>query len=213
MANTLVLERLTRAVSPPPALDRIPRSYTDMLAGDIKMSDYLRETRPAMLWPAAVLVPVIDYPHDPRVLLTRRQAALRRHSGQIAFPGGRVDPDDIDPVAAALREAREEIGLAPEFVQVLGALSPYATGTGFVIVPIVGVVRPDFTLAPDEREVDVAFEVPLEFLLDPVNHHRHSGEIGGATREWWAMPYGEHYIWGATAGLVRDLYERWAKAG
>ncbi len=213
MADATFFDRLTRAVSPPPALEHVPRSYTAMLAGDIKMSDYLRETRPSQLSAAAVLVPVIDYPHDPRVLLTRRQEAMRRHAGQIAFPGGRVDPDDIDTVAAALREAQEEIGLTPDYVQVLGALSPYATGTGFVIVPIVGLVRPGFTLAPDSREVAEAFEVPLDFLLDPVNHHRHRGEIGGAVREWWAMPYGDYYIWGATAGLVRDLYERWAKAG
>lgn len=208
MAELPVFDRLGAALSPLPPSGSLPDSFDAALRGDHRMSEHLREIRPPKLTPAAVLVPVIDYDAEPRVLLTRRQAALKRHSGQIAFPGGRLEASDPDPAAAALRETEEEIGLSRTHVNLLGALSPYLTGTGFAVAPIVGRVQPGFSLALDESEVAEAFEVPLAFLLDPANHHRHSAEFEGRQRSWWAMPYGDYYIWGATAGMLRELYER-----
>jgi 8-oxo-dGTP pyrophosphatase MutT (NUDIX family) len=207
MAN-FTLDRLAGALAPPPGRDALPGSFDAALHGDHVLSNTSHLVKPKALTPAAVLVPLVDYADGVRVLLTQRQAALKRHSGQIAFPGGRIDPEDSDPVAAALREAREEIGLASEYVSVVGALSTYVTGTGFAIAPVVGVVRPGFALHLQESEVAEAFEVPLDFLLDEANHRRDSGMFNGAERHWWAMPYGERYIWGATAGMLRDLAQR-----
>jgi 8-oxo-dGTP pyrophosphatase MutT (NUDIX family) len=144
----------------------------------------------------------------PTLLLTLRASALPTHAGQIAFPGGKIDAGDRDPLAAALREAEEEIGLARRFAQPLGYLDPYLSGTGFRIVPAVALVAPDYQLALNRHEVDDAFEVPLDFLMEPANHARHSREWQGITRSYYAMPYGERYIWGATAGIIRRLYER-----
>ena len=157
---------------------------------------------------AAVLVPVIDHPSEATVLLTQRVATLRTHSGQIAFPGGRIDPDDASPLAAALREGQEEIGLDPAQVTPLGYLDPYLTGTGYLVIPAVVLVEPPLRLTLNPAEVHDAFEVPLAFLLDPRNHQRHAREFGGALRNFYAMPYAERYIWGATAGMLRSLYER-----
>jgi 8-oxo-dGTP pyrophosphatase MutT (NUDIX family) len=144
------------------------------------------------------------------VLMIRRNDALRSHSGQIAFPGGKVDADDRDAVAAALREAQEEIGLAPSHVTVLGTLPEYVTGTQFFITPVVALVEPGFSLQPNPHEVDDVFEVPLDFLMDPSNHRRHGFEWQGELREWYSMPYqdggSERFIWGATAGMLRNLY-------
>jgi 8-oxo-dGTP pyrophosphatase MutT (NUDIX family) len=158
--------------------------------------------------PAAVLVPVV-LRSELTVLLTQRSADLRSHAGQISFPGGRVDPEDSGALDAALREAREEIGLLPDFVEPLGYLDSYRTGTGFQIVPVVGLVRPGFTLAPDPVEVAEAFEVPLRFLMDPTNHRRDSREWrGGRRRFFYAMPYEGRYIWGATAGMLKNMHQR-----
>ena len=158
--------------------------------------------------PAAVLVPIVLRP-ELTVLLTQRSPELRSHAGQISFPGGRVDPDDSGPLACALREAREEIGLLPAFVEPLGYLDSYRTGTGFQVVPVVGLVQPGFTLALDAREVAEAFEVPLRFLMDPANHRRDSRDWrGGRRRFFYAMPYEERYIWGATAGMLRNMHQR-----
>jgi 8-oxo-dGTP pyrophosphatase MutT (NUDIX family) len=157
--------------------------------------------------PAAVLVPVIAR-ETPTILLTQRSADLSNHAGQISFPGGRLDPSDPDPLATALREAEEEIGLAPGFADPLGYLDPYLTGTGFRIVPVVALVSPAFEMTINPAEVDEAFEVPLEFLMTPANHARHSREWKGIQRSFYAMPYGERYIWGITAGILRKLYER-----
>lgn len=162
---------------------------------------------PAARVPAAVLVPLVEHAGGFSVLFTQRNAALKAHAGQISFPGGRVEADDADAVAAALRESREEIGLVAESVEVLGRLDPYVTVTGFEITPIVGAVRPPLDLVPDPVEVDDIFEVPLAFFLDPANHQRHSRVTGGITRAYYAMPYGERYIWGATAGMLLNLYE------
>jgi 8-oxo-dGTP pyrophosphatase MutT (NUDIX family) len=150
----------------------------------------------------------------PTVLLTERTAHLSTHSGQIAFPGGRVDDSDIDVTAAALREAYEEVGLDAKFVQVLGTLPTYTTGTSFIVTPVVALVQPDFELRPNAFEVADAFEVPLDFLMNPANHHRHAFEWEGVRREWFSMPYNEsapdssteRYIWGATAGMLRNFY-------
>ena len=157
--------------------------------------------------PAAVLIPVVDHP-QPTVLLTQRSAHLNDHAGQISFPGGKIDATDASPLDAALREAYEEVGLKPEFVDPIGYLDLYGTGFGFRILPTVARVRPGFKLAVNHSEVDDTFEVPLAFLMDPANHQVHSKEFRGMTRSYYAMPFAERYIWGATAGILRVLYER-----
>lgn len=157
---------------------------------------------------AAVLIPIIERKVGLRVLFTRRADHLRAHPGQVSFPGGRAHEDDADAVATALRETREEVGLAPEFVAIAGALDPYETGTGFSIRPIVGFVREGFVLSPDKAEVAEIFEVPLRFLMDPANHERHTRVWQGRERHFYAMTFDGHYIWGATAGMLINLYER-----
>ena len=160
------------------------------------------------LTPAAVLFPIVERDDGHTVLLTQRTAHLRDHAGQISFPGGRVEDDDPTPVDTALRETEEEIGLAREHVEILGFLPEYRTGTGFRVTPVVALVRPPFELAIDPFEVAEAFEVPLAFLLDPANHKRHSLHYRGALRHFFAMPYGDYFIWGATAGMIRSLADR-----
>jgi 8-oxo-dGTP pyrophosphatase MutT (NUDIX family) len=157
--------------------------------------------------PAAVLAPIVARPEAPTVLLTLRASKLRAHSGQIAFPGGKIDEGET-PLAAALREAQEEIGLAPRFIEPLGWLDPYLTGTGYRIMPLVGIVDPSFTLTINPQEVEDVFETPLSFLMDSANHQRQSREWQGRIRHFYAMPYQERYIWGATAGILRNLFER-----
>ena len=159
------------------------------------------------LKPAAVLVPLVER-DELTVLLTRRTDHLRAHAGQISFPGGRVEAGDRDFVETALREAEEEIGLGRENVEIAGFLDSYETRTGFHITPVVGFVRPGFELTLDRFEVAEAFEVPLDFLFDPSNHQRHSRVHNGARRYYFAMPYGDYYIWGATAGMLMNLYRR-----
>lgn len=158
---------------------------------------------------AAVLVPLV-LRDQTTVLLTERTAHLSSHSGQIAFPGGKVDPEDADATAAALREAQEEIGLDARYVQVLGTLPTYTTGSAYIVTPVVALVHAGFTLTPNPDEVADVFEVPLAFLMNPANHRRHRVEWQGAQREWLSMPYpdplGERFIWGATAGMLRNLY-------
>lgn len=157
--------------------------------------------------PAAVLIPIIDHP-EPTVLLTQRSAHLNDHAGQVAFPGGKIDATDRSPLDAALREAEEEVGLDRSHVEPLGYLDLYATGFGFRILPTVARVKPGFELAINHNEVEDAFEVPLAFLMDAANHQLHSKEFRGVERSYYAMPFGERYIWGATAGMLRVLYER-----
>lgn len=156
--------------------------------------------------PAAVLVPLVRRCDALSVLLTRRTDHLHHHPGQISFPGGRVEEGDASAVATALRETQEEIGLAADRVELLGTLPDYFTGTGFRVTPVVGLVHPPFELTLDAFEVAEAFEVPLSHFLDPANHLRHSLEIEGRTRHFHAMPYGDYYIWGATAGMLMALY-------
>jgi len=157
---------------------------------------------------AAVLVPVVDHADGATVILTERSSRLREHSGQVAFPGGRIDPTDISPEDAALREAEEEIGLDRSMVEIVGRMPDYVTGSGYRIQPILSVVRPQFSLVLNADEVEDAFEVPLSFLMDPVNHRRESRIWQERERFFYTMPYGERFIWGITAGILRMLYER-----
>jgi 8-oxo-dGTP pyrophosphatase MutT (NUDIX family) len=157
--------------------------------------------------PAAVLVPVVM--REPlTVLLTQRTDSLPSHAGQIAFPGGKIEERDSDPIAAALREAHEEIGLDPSFVEPLGYLDAYRTGTGYRIFPVVALVRAGFALKLDAREVADAFEVPLSFLMDARNHQTHDRTLRGVKRRFYAMPFEERYIWGATAGIMKNMHQR-----
>ena len=157
--------------------------------------------------PAAVLVPIVL--RDPlTVLLTQRSHDMPSHPGQISFPGGKMEAYDATPVACALREAREEIGLAATFVETLGFLDSYRTGTGFQISPVVAFVRPGFAVALDPREVLEVFEVPLPFLMDEANHQKHARAWRGRQRSFYAMPYEGRYIWGATAGMLKNMHQR-----
>jgi 8-oxo-dGTP pyrophosphatase MutT (NUDIX family) len=195
--------RLTFVV--PPGLvdpDIVPRSGD---RGNDRMLEIVAREQPVR--PAAVLIPVVDHP-QPTVLLTQRAAHLNDHAGQIAFPGGKIDATDKSPLETALREAEEEIGLGREYVDPIGYLDLYGTSFGFRILPTVARVRPGFRLRINKSEVDDAFEVPLLFLMDPANHQLHSREFRGMERSYYAMPFAERYIWGATAGILRLLYER-----
>ena len=154
---------------------------------------------------ASVLFPIVLHEQGPTVLLTQRTDHLRDHPGQISFPGGRVEPDDLSAVDTALREAHEEIGLSPRHVEVIGFLPEYRTATGYRITPVVAFLTPPFSLRADPSEVAEVFEVPLAFLMNPANHERHSREYQGRIRHFFAMPYGRHYIWGATAGIIVTL--------
>ena len=156
--------------------------------------------------PAAVLVPLVPRPEGLSLILTERQPHLRRHAGQIAFPGGRIDDTDLDAVAAALRETEEETGIAPSFVDPIGFLDTYLTSTNYRVVPVVAVLQPGFTVTPQQAEVKDVFEVPLAFLMNPAHHERHSRDWQGHTRHYYAMPWQGRYIWGATAGMIRNLY-------
>jgi 8-oxo-dGTP pyrophosphatase MutT (NUDIX family) len=157
--------------------------------------------------PAAVLAPIIPRPEGLTVLLTLRAAQLRSHSGQVAFPGGKIDVGET-PGETALREAREEIGLPPGLVEPLGWLDPYLTGTGYRVTALVALVDPAFAPTPNPDEVADAFETPFAFLMDAANHRLEERQWRGRTRKFYAMPYGERYIWGVTAGILRNLYER-----
>ena len=161
----------------------------------------------ASLTPAAVLVPLVNRAEGLTAMFTRRTGHLLHHAGQISFPGGHMDPGDKTPEETALRETEEETGLDRRHVDIIGRLSQYVTRTGFSITPVVALVEPPFELNPDPNEVEEVFEVPLAFLLDPGNHQRHSREFEGRSREFYAMPYEGYFIWGATAGMLMDLYE------
>lgn len=200
-------DRLTFDV--PPALrdaSLVPPSGDQ---GTDRMLQIIAEERP--IRPAAVLIGVVDH-EIPTVLLTQRAAHLNDHAGQISFPGGKIDPTDATPLDAALREAEEEIGLDRAFIDPIGYLDVYATGFGFRILPTVARVRPGFALRINTNEVDEAFEIPLAFLMNPVNHQRHSKEWRGIMRSYYAMPFADRYVWGATAGILRVLYERIVKS-
>jgi 8-oxo-dGTP pyrophosphatase MutT (NUDIX family) len=173
--------------------------------GTDKMLEIIAREQPVR--PAAVLIAVVDHP-EPTILLTQRSAHLNDHAGQIAFPGGKIDATDRSPLDAALREAHEEVGLDRKFIEPIGYLDLYATGLGFRILPTLARVKPGFDLLINAGEVDDAFEVPLSFLMNPANHQVHSKEFRGMERSYYAMPFAERYIWGATAGMLRVLFER-----
>jgi 8-oxo-dGTP pyrophosphatase MutT (NUDIX family) len=185
-------------------LKRTPPAFS--VYGD---DDAERESR--AITAAAVLVPIVDHASGLTVIFTKRTSHLKAHSGQVSFPGGRAEPEDPTPEFTALREAHEEIGLAGERVEVLARLPEYHTRTGFRVTPVVGLVTPPLALVPDPREVEEVFEVPLAFLLDPGNHRRETRELQGRTVGYYAMRYGVHTIWGATAGMVMNLYRHLAE--
>ncbi|MDB5549124.1 MAG: hydrolase [Tardiphaga sp.] len=189
----------------PPALTDAAIIPTTSDAGNDRMLQIVAQEMP--IRPAAVLIAVVAHA-EPTVILTQRAAHLNDHAGQISFPGGKIDAADASPLDAALREAEEEIGLDRQFIEPIGYLDLYGTGFGFRILPTVARVRPGFELRINQNEVDNAFEVPLSFLMDPANHQIHSKEFRGVARSYYAMPFAERYIWGATAGILRVLYER-----
>ncbi len=189
--------RRPRRVNHSPALER--------MRGDHNLNPDMRPKQPFK--PAAVLVPLVKRPEGLTVLLTQRTQHLAHHPGQVSFPGGRMEDDDGTPEETALREAEEEIGLARNHVDIIGRLDLYITRTGFEVTPVVATVEPGFELALDSFEVADAFEVPLAFLMDPSNHEKHFVHIEGKDRQYWAMPFEDRYIWGATAGMIVNLYQ------
>jgi 8-oxo-dGTP pyrophosphatase MutT (NUDIX family) len=179
-------------------------SHSDSgIAGMNPTPDILAQARPA-----AVLIPLLARPEGVTMLLTRRSSTLRQHSGQIAFPGGKIDREDDGPLDAALREAEEEIGLSRHNVTPLGFLGPYFSTTGFRITPVVALMDANAPLSLNPGEVDAVFETPFSFLMDPANHQTHEREWKGQMRRYFAMPYDDHYIWGVTAGIIRMLWLR-----
>jgi 8-oxo-dGTP pyrophosphatase MutT (NUDIX family) len=192
---------------------QVPQEASDATLPALRSDDDLNSHLPptfdcAEPRAAAVLVPIVVRGPELTVLLTQRTEHLPSHPGQVAFPGGKIDATDDGPVAAALRETHEETGVESRFVEPVGFLDAYQTRTGFRVVPVVSLVEPGFELVPEPGEVAEIFEVPLRFLMDPRNHQHHTREWQGVERRFYAMPYDRHYIWGATAGMIRNLYER-----
>ena len=200
--------------------DRLRTRLAESEAQD-KIRDAVRETGDHILNPdlgpyakwdgpprdAAVLIGLMERADGPNVVLTQRTGHLNAHAGQVAFPGGKIDPTDSGPVEAALREADEEIGLSPKAVEPIGHLVPYLTGSGYRVVPIIGLIRTETAFRPNPDEVEDVFEVPLNFLMNPANHQKLSREWQGKRRYFYAMPFGDRYIWGVTAGIIRSLYD------
>ena len=188
----------------PPSLPLAPAR------SDYDLNPELRPATPQTLRPAAVLIPIIART-EPTVLFTRRTDHLSRHAGQVSFPGGRAEADDRSLVETALRETHEEIGITEEYISVAGFLDAHETGTGYAILPVVGVLREGFAVVPEVNEVAEIFEVPLGFLLDPANHELRSAEWQGRKRDFYAFTYNGHYIWGATAAILVNFRNRLAK--
>ena len=178
----------------------------DKNRGDHDLNEEGMRPEPPLV-PAAVLVPLVSRGDEFTILLTERAADLRAHAGQISFPGGRIDPEDASPEYAALREANEEIGMPHSATEVIGRLDTYEVRTGFAVTPVVGLVEPRFEIVLEPGEVADVFEVPLSFVLDPANHERHSRIIRGKRRYFYVLPFEDRYIWGATAGMLVNLYE------
>jgi 8-oxo-dGTP pyrophosphatase MutT (NUDIX family) len=188
-------------------LDPLDQPAQGPLRGDFEIDPNWRPADEAHLKPAAVLMPIVRRAGHLSVLFTQRAQDLATHAGQVSFPGGRMEAGET-PVEAALRETEEEIGLERRFIEPIGAWSAYETGTGFRIIPIAGLVEPQFMLTLDPREVAETFEVPLEWLMDKANHEQREGNWRGRRSAYWVMPYENRFIWGATAGMIRALYER-----
>jgi len=190
-----------RLLGEPPALPLVPTR------GDYDLNPGTRPATKRALSPSAVLLPIVVRA-EPTILFTRRTANLAQHAGQVSFPGGRAEPDDRSLVETALRETKEETGIGAEHVSVAGFLDAYETGTGFAILPVVGLLAQGFALLSNPAEVEEVFEVPLAFLLDPTNRRRDSREWQGRRREFYVFEYGTHYIWGATAAIVVNFCDR-----
>jgi 8-oxo-dGTP pyrophosphatase MutT (NUDIX family) len=189
-------------------LDPLEEGRSSEVTSDFDLGSNAFPNEPVELTPAAVLVGLIEREHGYSVLLTRRADTLRRHTGQIALPGGRCDPGETI-WQTALREAHEEVGLAPDYVSLAGLSSPYRTGTGFLVTPVVGFIQPGFSLLANPAEVADIFETPFGFLMDPANHEQHERQAPtGETRRFYAMTHEDRFIWGATAGMLRALYDR-----
>lgn len=190
----------------PPVIEDVPGQPPQNRRGDHDLNDAGMRPNPPLI-PAAVLVPLVERDDGYTVLLTERSADLSKHAGQISFPGGRIEADDGTPERAALRESEEEIGLTADFVDVIGSLDVYEVRTGFEVFPVVGLVRTGFDLTLDHGEVADVFEVPLSFVLDARNHHRQSRTFYGKLRHFYVLPFEDRYVWGATAGMLINLYE------
>jgi 8-oxo-dGTP pyrophosphatase MutT (NUDIX family) len=186
-----------------------PEPFRRLWSGivDWKQEDSLGAELSSNRRQAAVLIPLVMRPEGLRVMLTQRTAHLTNHAGQISFPGGRAEAEDATPVDTALREALEETGLPASYVEVLGSMPEYGTTSGFTVTPVVGLVKPGFVLEPDASEVAEVFETPMEFLMNPVNHRLYDFVLpDGYVRHYFAMSWEQHFIWGATAGMLRNLY-------
>lgn len=207
LLRRLIEERLKDSRAPTDPGTAIPSGFS------AEVYSQVRRYFPAAPAAAAVLVPIVDHEDGLSVLLTQRAVHLRHHGGQISFPGGRIEPEDDGPLAAALREAEEEIGLAREHVSFAGYLDPQLVLSGFWVTPVVAFVRPGFALRLDRGEVDAAFEVPLTHILDAANHRWRERQLGTTSIRVYEIPYGEHRIWGATAGMLMALYRLLAQKG
>lgn len=196
----LIEERLKDSHAEPDPTNAVPAGFA---AKDIEA---IRAYFPATPIAAAVLVPIVDRESGLTVLLTQRASTLKNHPGQISFPGGRIEPTDFDPIAAALRETQEEIGVSREHITFAGYLEAQMVLSGYWVTPVVAFVQPDYQLQIDRHEVDAAFEVPLSFILDPVNHRARERQLGAVTVQVYDIPYEGHHIWGATAGMLMSLY-------
>ncbi|WP_340151130.1 CoA pyrophosphatase [uncultured Sneathiella sp.] len=203
-----LIKKLRTVLGPVPTELSPALNANGKLRGDHDLNPASTPSRELPFIPAAVLVPIVLHDTGPTVILTRRATHLTKHAGQISFPGGRADAEDENAVTTALRESQEEISLDPSLVEVVGSLTTYITVTRYSVTPVVGLVQPSFKLRPEAGEVSEIFEVPLDFLLDQQNREKHSGFHNGIERFWYAIPFGDYYIWGATAGMIKDLSER-----